>query len=93
MVTVPIVDGFTQDVITLVTIPGNPHTPRIREAISRLSSTEERVAYLRLGLVEVLTPYMNGIPPFVQSIVARALLDYVDWDAVVDRMMTIPENN
>jgi hypothetical protein len=88
-----IVGGFTQDVISLVTIAGNPGSQRMRQMVRDIQSPEERAKFLREGLVDVLSPVMQKTPPFVQQIVARAIVDHVDWDAVAKRLLVVPENN
>lgn len=92
MVTVPVVDGFTQDVITLVTIAGNCGNDKMREAV-RNQPEEIRAEFLRDTLMTTLSPLMVIMPPFVQSMMARAIMDNVDWETVVERLLTIPENN
>lgn len=93
MVATPVIGGFTQDIISLITIAGSSGSREMREAVQRLESPEERANLLREGLISVLSPHMKTMPLFVQQIVARAILDHVDWDAVVDRLLVIPENN
>jgi hypothetical protein len=92
MATTPVVDGFTQDVITLVTISDEEGCKKVRETIGSYDP-EVRAELLRNTLMAVMAPFMVMSPPFVQSIVARVLMDNVDWDAVVDRLLTVPENN
>jgi hypothetical protein len=93
MVTVPVVDGFTQDVITLLTLSKSGGVPRSLRAMVREIPAEERPEFLRNGLVQVLGPFMALNPPFVQSLVARVIMEKVDWDTVVERFVTEAECN
>lgn len=93
MATVPVANGFTQDVITLVSIAEEAGDGRMRDMVMEIQDPEDRVKFLREGLIDVMRPFMHLCPPFVQSIVARALMDHVDWEAVVERVLVIPENN
>lgn len=93
MVATPVMDGFTQDVISLITIAGSSGNQRMREAVLRIQDPDERIAFLRQGMIDVLSPFMQLMPLFVQQIVARAIMDHVDWEAVVERLLVVPENN
>jgi hypothetical protein len=91
MATAPIVDGFTQDVITLMSVAGS-FNDKLRKAVGN-QEPEVRAEFLRDTLMVTLSPIMQIMPPFVQSIMVRAIVDSVDWKAVVERLLTIPENN
>lgn len=87
-------NGFTRDVITLLTAPERSGSPQLREAMLTLDgSLTEKGTFLRENLIEVLSPIMLTTPPFVQQIVARALVDHVDWAAVARRAQVSPEEN
>lgn len=92
MVATPVADGLTQDVITLVTIAEKNGSYELRDRI-RSIDPDLRVAWLRSSLIDTLAPFMWNVPVFVQSIVARAILDYVDWESVVQRLVFTPEDN
>lgn len=93
MVATPVAEGFTQDVISLVTIAGSEGTRMMRDAVQKIQNREDQIDFLRDGLVQVLHPSMHAAPLFVRVIVARAIMEYVDWDAVIDRLLIVPENN
>lgn len=85
-------DGFTQDVITLVTLSEKRGDFTLRNIVRQIPPSA-RADFIKSGVIGMLAPNMETMPAFVQSIVARAMLDHVDWDTVVSRITTTPENN
>lgn len=82
-------EGFTADVITLLTIGDRAETTR-----ALLSEYHGDLAeFVRTGIVESLAPIMAKLPLFVQQVVARALVDHVDWQTVAAVVSTNPEEN
>lgn len=87
-------NGFTRDVMKLMTAPERSGSARLREAMLMVDGDmADKGQFLREGLIEVLAPIMLSTPPFVQQIVARALVDHVDWTAVARRAQVLPEEN
>lgn len=87
-------NGFTRDVIALLTAPEKSGSGRLRETMLEVDGDlGAKGAFLRENVIEVLAPIMLKTPPFVQQIVARALVDHVDWSAVARRAQVSPEEN
>jgi hypothetical protein len=85
-------DDFTGDTITLVT--GQSGAKMIRETFRDLINEEGRSAeVVREAIVDCLSPIMRRLPPYVQQITARVLMEHVDWDAVAAAILTDPEMN
>jgi hypothetical protein len=82
-------EGFTKDVITLLTIGGR--SSELRPILEDVSG--DLPAFIRSGVVDSLAPIMRTLPPFVQQVVARALVDHVDWQTVAAVVATNPEEN
>ncbi len=91
-----VVDGFTSDVLTLITLR-KEGADAIRDGLNQIESRggdlEVRAGYLQTTLMGVLSEYMVKTPPFVQQIVARALMEHVDWKEVASRMSINVEAN
>jgi hypothetical protein len=85
--------GFTDDVISFVTMGEKMGSTTIRDAVRNVEDPEMKVEMIRNSLVLVLSPIMSVMPPFIQQIVGRAFMEYVDWKAVVSRIETNPEDN
>jgi|688.fasta_scaffold326651_4 hypothetical protein len=80
--------GFTQDVIALF-----QHAPigrtLARHAIGLLQQEgSDPAETMRQGIVEALSTEMQAANPLVAQIVARALLEHVDWEQVVVAVAT-----
>lgn len=90
MATAPVVDGFTKDVLVLMR--EGRFKDKLRETALQVPP-ENRPAFLQEGLIHILAPYMASMPSFLQSIVARAIMENVDWGVVAERVSTVPENN
>jgi hypothetical protein len=82
-------DNFTGDVIALLTCGLKAARLEILRAVPR----DELPKFIRAGIVESLAPEMLKTPAFVQQIVARALIEHVDWDAVAVAAATDEEAN
>ena len=93
MVTVPVVDGVTQDVITLLSLNKPGGVPRSLRDVLRAIPADKRAEFLRGSVACVLAPFMIQNPPFVQSIVARVIMEQVDWNTVIERFLTTAEDN
>jgi len=91
-----VIDGFTRDVITLVGMRADG-AKLIRDTMNNIERNggdiEARAEFLKTTLLGVLAEDMVKVPPFVQQIVARALVDHVDWRAVAIRAGTNVEAN
>lgn len=72
--------GFTSDVIALM----HSGKPMDREKVMKEAKDERRElgAFLRDGMLAALAPAMEKAPGFVQQVMARALLEHVDWNLV-----------
>lgn len=80
-------NSFTGDVMSLMACRGKD------EAVKILSMVDDQPLdeFIRDGLVMSLCPYMEKTPDFVKQIVARALLEHVDWQHVANWIRS--ENN
>ena len=91
-----VVDGFTHDVLTLVGLRAEG-AKTIRDTLNNIEKRggdiEARAEFLKSTLLSALAEDMVTAPPFVQQIVARALVDHVDWQAVAIRAATNVEAN
>jgi hypothetical protein len=87
-------DDFTGDTITLMTNPGTSKKVRdsLRAALKKCRD-EPAPDCIRECLFEALAPVMVPLPPYVQQITARVLMEHVDWDAVAAAILTDPEMN
>lgn len=83
------VDNFTGDVIALLECGDKQQ----RLQIMRLVRDEPLPDFIRSGVVASLYPFMENAPGFVRQVVARALVDHVDWTAVAEWAVTDPEAN
>jgi hypothetical protein len=81
-------EGFTADVITLLTI--GERRDQIRPLVG---DAKDRAEFLRSALIDVLAPIMRPLPAFIQQVVARAIVDHVDWQTVAAVVATNPEEN
>lgn len=85
-------NGFTSDVITLLTRCESERLPAA--ATAREIGDDEAVGReLCRALIAGLSPTMINLPPFIQQIVGRALMEEVDWKAVAVRIKCPPELN
>jgi hypothetical protein len=82
-------EGFTADVITLLTI--GERRNQIRPLVGGVKG--DRAEFLRSAIIDVLSPIMRPLPAFVQQVVARAIVDHVDWQTVAAVVATNPEEN
>lgn len=87
-----VTDGFTKDVIDLVTIGERIGNFELRDAVRRIDP-ENRVDFMKTSVVCTLDPFVNTMPVFLKNIVARAIIEHVDWGAVVSRLVVTPEEN
>jgi hypothetical protein len=91
-----VVDGFTSDVLTLITLR-KEGADAVRDGLNQIESRggdlEVRAQYLQTTLMGVLSEYMVKTPPFVQQVVARALMEHVDWKEVASRVSVNVEAN
>lgn len=83
------VDNFTGDVIDLLAVGGKDDRLRILRSVKDTPLPE----FVRAGVWSSLVPFMESAPPFVRQIVARALTEHVDWEAVAEWAVTDPEAN
>lgn len=83
------VDNFTGDVIALLECGDKQQ----RLQIMRLVRDEPLPDFIRTGVCVSLVEFMENAPPFVRQIVARVLVEHVDWDAVAQWAATDPEAN
>lgn len=81
--------GFTADVLVLLNA-GN-RGEQLRPILSDVKG--DLAAFIRSGLIDSLAPIMVKLPPFVQQVVARALIEHVDWETVAEVISTNPEEN
>ena len=82
-------EGFTADVITLLKIREGGR--EMRDIVA--DHKGDPVEFIRQGLIDSLAPIMLKLPLFVQQVVARALVDHVDWQTVAAVVSTNPEEN
>lgn len=73
-------DNFTGDVMTLLAVQGKD---KAREVLLQ-ADAETLHDFIRDGIIASLYPYMEDVPGFVKQVVARALLEHVDWKHVAD---------
>lgn len=80
--------GFTQDIITAFR-SAPISLPLARQAIGLLGEEGYDAAQtMKEGIIAALTPEMAKANPIVAQIVARALLEHVDWEQVVVAVAT-----
>lgn len=73
-------DNFTADVIDLIKCgPASGRLACMKAAADRGRPLAQEI---QAGFVQTIGPFVEKSPAIVRQIVARALLDYVDWDAV-----------
>ena len=85
--------GFTQDIITMFQ---SAPVGRIlaRRAIGLMQQEGSDTAEtMKQGIIEALSTEMRAANPLVAQIVARALLEHVDWDEVVVAVATDESSN
>jgi len=85
-------NGFTQDAIILLTSLERRGDRTISDRIAGLPDAEAGEA-LRNETIAALSPLMRTLPPFVQQIVGRALMEEVNWPAVASRVKCPPDLN
>lgn len=83
------VDNFTGDVIDLLAAGGKDDRLRILRSVKN----EPLPEFIRTGVCCSLVEFMDKAPWFVRQIVARALVEHVDWEAVAEWAVTDPEAN
>ena len=74
--------GFTDDVISLLSIGGEERRLQTLEIFDE--SDQPLDQFIKDGLIAGLYPFMENTPDFVKQVVARALLDHVDWKHVAN---------
>jgi hypothetical protein len=74
----PNTDSFTGDVMTLLNLKGKDEIIRVTSGVENDALAD----FLRDNLFVSLYPHVDKMPNFVKQIVARALLDHVDWKHV-----------
>lgn len=74
--------GFTDDVISLLSVGGDERRSQMLEIFDGADEPLEQ--FIKDGLIASLCPVMENTPAFVRQIVARALLDHVDWKHVAN---------
>lgn len=85
--------GFTQDVIALFQSAPIAR-PLARHAIGMLEQEGADAAEtMKQGIIAALSPAMQVANPLVAQIVARALLEHVDWKQVVVAVATDESRN
>lgn len=79
-------NGYTSDVIESLTKGESADLVRetVREGSRQASSREEAAACLMVSVIKAMAHSMGGVPTIVADIVARALTQDVDWEAVLD---------
>lgn len=82
-------EGFTMDVITLLKVRDGGR--ELRGIIAEHSG--DTAEFVKRGIIDSLAPIMLKLPLFVQQVVARALVDHVDWQTVAAVVSTNPEEN
>lgn len=85
--------GFTADVVALLTCRERLGDERLRDYLRDAGDDEAAADLLRRNLMTALAPDMTKATPFVQQVMFRALVDHVDWQAVVRRVRANPEWN
>jgi hypothetical protein len=85
--------GFTDDVISFVTTGERLGSTVIRDAVRKIEDPKAKVAMIQRAMIDVVSPFMALMPPFIQQIVGRAFMEHVDWQAVIDRIQISPEDN
>lgn len=83
------IDNFTGDVIALLAVGEKDDRLRILRSVKN----EPLPDFIRTGVCCSLVEYMDSAPPFVRQIVARVLVEHVDWDAVAQWAVSDPEAN
>lgn len=83
------INNFTGDVIALLAVGGKDDRLRILRSVKN----EPLPDFIRTGVCVSLVEFMENAPPFVRQIVARVLVEHVDWDAVAQWAVTDPEAN
>lgn len=87
--------GFTSDVMVLLGANDPERRKKSREIFleASLKDGENLKDFIRSGLCTSLYPHLADQPGFVKQVVARALMDEVDWDAVAAWAVADPEAN
>lgn len=73
-------DNFTGDVMTLLAIKGKDEAVRVLSQVDDQPLDE----FIRDGIIAALYPFMQNVPDFVKQVVARALMEHVDWGHVAN---------
>lgn len=87
--------GYTDDIIESLTSGKSASLVRdsIRKGVKSSPTREDAVRGLMLSTIAATAPFMEGTPPVVCAIVARAMTQDVDWSAVLDAVCVEPECN
>jgi hypothetical protein len=72
--------GFTDDVISLLSVGGEERRAQMLEIFEDVDQPLDE--FIKDNIIACLCPSMEKALPFVRQIVARALLDHVDWNHV-----------
>lgn len=72
--------GFTDDVISLLGVGGVERRAQLLEIFEDVDQPLDE--FIKENLIASLCPIMEKTPAFVRQVVARALLDHVDWKHV-----------
>jgi hypothetical protein len=88
-------NGYTNDVIESLTTGKSASLVRetIRAGVRSSPTRDEAVHGLMYSTIRATAPFMEGVPPVVCAIVARALTRDVDWSAVLDAVCVEAECN
>jgi hypothetical protein len=86
-------NGFTQDIIAMFQSAPMGRT-LARKAIGLMEQEGGDIAEtMKQGVIQALSPEMQGANPLVAQVVARALLEHVDWQQVVLSVATDESRN
>jgi hypothetical protein len=72
--------GFTDDVITLLSVGGDEQKQRMLQLYAETGEPLDEA--IKTTIIGTLHPFMENTPSFVKQIVARAMLEHVDWKHV-----------
>jgi hypothetical protein len=72
--------GFTDDVISLLSVGGDEQKQRMLELYADTGEPLDEA--IKTTIIGTLHPFMENTPSFVKQIVARAMLEHVDWKHV-----------
>jgi len=72
--------GFTDDVISLLSVGGEERRAQMLEIFEDVDQPLDE--FIKGNIIACLCPFMENTPSFVKQIVARAMLEHVDWKHV-----------